>query len=107
MHLLADALKMMEKSFVLAQIQQAFAVHRSKHKIYFWACELLPCPSMSDKGIFHQLSRRAMLADWNCSADIGESSLVGKGEVNGFKTRNPAMQPCAGRGRQIALHRRD
>ena len=43
MHLLADALKMMEKSFVLAQIQQAFAVHRSKHKIYFWACELLPC----------------------------------------------------------------
>jgi hypothetical protein len=43
MHLLADALKMMEKSFVLAQIQKDLAVHRSKHKIYFWACEFLPC----------------------------------------------------------------
>jgi hypothetical protein len=43
MHSLTDALRMMHKSFVLAQIRRALEAHRAEHSGYYDACESSPC----------------------------------------------------------------
>jgi hypothetical protein len=47
MHSLTDALRMMHKSFVLAQIRQALEAHRAEHSGYYYACESSACSQIA------------------------------------------------------------